>query len=168
VRVLYRFERRTITFLSRLGIFEDTLTCLVDSVNSKQKRYMARLGRFELPTSGSGDQRSIHLSYRRAVRNFAFRKFQTRQLHKWGRVSHLYNSILDSTLDASDWLLSFSPRMHVYPLACSLICFASFSTSSAFFTTDIDNTSLASVFSTSAFNCDARSYSFSMSFFMSF
>ena len=28
---------------------------------------MARLGRFELPTSGSGDQRSIHLSYRRAV-----------------------------------------------------------------------------------------------------
>ena len=28
---------------------------------------MARLGRFERPTSGSGDQRSIQLSYRRAV-----------------------------------------------------------------------------------------------------
>ncbi len=28
---------------------------------------MARLGRFERPTSGSGDQRSIQLSYRRAA-----------------------------------------------------------------------------------------------------
>ena len=28
---------------------------------------MARLGRFERPTSGSGDQRSIQLSYRRAM-----------------------------------------------------------------------------------------------------
>jgi hypothetical protein len=28
---------------------------------------MARLGRLERPTSGSGDQRSIQLSYRRAV-----------------------------------------------------------------------------------------------------
>ena len=27
---------------------------------------MVRLGRFERPTSGSGDQRSIQLSYRRA------------------------------------------------------------------------------------------------------
>ena len=29
---------------------------------------MARLGRLERPTSGSGDQRSIQLSYRRAGR----------------------------------------------------------------------------------------------------
>jgi hypothetical protein len=29
---------------------------------------MARLGRLERPTSGSGDQRSIQLSYRRAER----------------------------------------------------------------------------------------------------
>jgi hypothetical protein len=28
---------------------------------------MARLGRLERPTSGSGDQRSIQLSYRRAA-----------------------------------------------------------------------------------------------------
>ena len=70
VLVLRRFERRTITFLSRLGFFEDCPTSLIDSVGSKQKGYMARLGRFELPTSGSGDQRSIHLSYRRAVQKF--------------------------------------------------------------------------------------------------
>ncbi len=33
---------------------------------------MARLGRFERPTSGSGDQRSIQLSYRRAVKRPLF------------------------------------------------------------------------------------------------
>ena len=34
---------------------------------------VARLGRFERPTSGSGDQRSIQLSYRRVAESFATR-----------------------------------------------------------------------------------------------
>ncbi len=38
------------------------VTSLVES-----KEEVARLGGFEPPTSGSGDQRSIQLSYRRAV-----------------------------------------------------------------------------------------------------
>ncbi len=32
-----------------------------------RKGVLARLGRFELPASGSGDQRSIQLSYRRVL-----------------------------------------------------------------------------------------------------
>ena len=33
---------------------------------------MVRLGRLERPTSGSGDQRSIQLSYRRTAEPFLF------------------------------------------------------------------------------------------------
>jgi hypothetical protein len=43
------------------------------------------------------------------------------------------------------------------PFARSLICFASFSISSAFFTMPIDRIDVESVFSTSVFNCVARS-----------
>jgi hypothetical protein len=37
-------------------------------LNSNKKMEVARLRGFEPPTSGSGDQRSIQLSYRRADR----------------------------------------------------------------------------------------------------
>jgi hypothetical protein len=73
VRVLYRFERTTITFLSRLGFFEDSPTSRINGVNSKQKGYMARLGRFELPTSGSGE----HPPYWTGYENFVL--YYTRQ-----------------------------------------------------------------------------------------
>jgi hypothetical protein len=56
----------------------------------------------------------------------------------------------------------------VQPLACSLICFANFSISSAFLTRGMERTAVASVFSTSVLSSLASSKSFSISFFMDF
>jgi hypothetical protein len=43
---------------------------LLEVFETMTQKQMARLRRFELLTSGSGDQRSIQLSYRRAAKNF--------------------------------------------------------------------------------------------------
>src|SRR5713226_3646702 len=121
---------------------------------------MARLGRLERPTSGSGDQRSIQLSYRRAARarrkrgrgaqeTTARKTILTRPLRL--RQSAFPLNILSRTFFPV-WPpaeLLHAPRSH--PLARVLISLASFSISSAFLTRASESTWAESVFSTSSF-----------------
>jgi hypothetical protein len=112
---------------------------------------MARLGRFERPTSGSGDQRSIQLSYRRAVSAHPY--FGSAH----GAGTAIQNNILSALADlcqraCSSAIFGKNIRVADHPFARDLISFASFSISSAFLSIPRESTWAESVFSTSAFN----------------
>jgi hypothetical protein len=97
---------------------------------------MARLGRFERPTSGSGDQRSIQLSYRRAENS-----------------NPTYFVILSCPLGLRQCAALRLARSALFqPLDRDLISLASFSISSAFLISAKERTWEESVFSTSSFS----------------
>ena len=97
---------------------------------------MARLGRFELPTSGFGDQRSIHLSYRRAA---------------WLDATDFVILACPNGRRQSAFARSQPPRKN-HPFERDLISRASFSISSAFLTISRESTRAESVFSTVSFS----------------
>ena len=116
----------------------------VTHVSGLEPKIVARSGRFERPTLCFGGTRSIQLSYERAEQT---------TLHI---VTRKRVGLRERPGDASQ------------PLARSLICRASFSISSAFLTKARESVVVESVFSTCAFNCEAKSNSFSTFFLMSF
>src|SRR5690348_12419817 len=110
---------------------------------------MARPGRFERPTSGSGDQRSIQLSYGRAV---AFRQRNAlNSFYLLSREKAFAGSCGKPT--------GFQEDGQSQPLARSLICFASFSISSALRISSRESTVAESVLSACFLSSDANSYS---------
>ena len=113
---------------------------------------MARPGRFERPTSGSGDQRSIQLSYGRAAGTSS--QVLIEKAHNKEYLRRPYSISFDLLAPACTLPLALAWPNHGtdHPIARDRIPFASLSISSAFLSMATESTWTESVFSTSAFN----------------